>query len=229
MAKNKNQDLIGPDEVKEIQKEYMAVIETDPKYSLEVDPENKYQMTEAQKEFIKYYVQFKNVPVACKLAGITEAEGKAYFVSFTSQQEIRRINLAMYHHQFSARLLSIDEIGGYLTSLLMDNVPVADQIGMKEKLQVAKMIIDLNTLKQKSFNDPKTIEAIDLTNQIKDLSVKSIKQLLDNSKNTNEKMDEKDEVIYALKEENQLSPEEVTYLKTLPLQELLELLERGNS
>ena len=211
----------------ELQEQYISKLETDPEYSLDVDPTNKYGMEENQKEFIKQYVQFKNIPLACQLANITEKEGRAYYLAFSSQQEIRRINLAMYHRQFSTKLLNIDQIGGYLTSLLTDeNVPVSDRLTTKDKLKVAQMIIDLNELKRTAFSDPTVIDTIEVTEQIKDLSVNSIKQLISASHNS-KSGNSKDEIIEQLNEENNLSGEEIAYLKTLPLDQLLGLLEKG--
>lgn len=230
MAKKKEpaQMYVATNDLTTLQTQYIDKINTDPEFSLEVDPENKYKMTKNQKEFIKQYVQFKNIPLACQLAGIDEKEGKAYYLAYSSQQEIRRINLAMYHRQFSTKLLDLDQIGGYLTSLLVDeNVAVADRLNTKDKLKVAQMIIDLNELKRTAFSDPGVIDAVVVTEQIKDLSVKSIKQLISASHST-EANKSKDEIIEQLDEENNLSGEEVAYLKTLPVEQLLDLLEKGN-
>lgn len=214
-------------EVAELQNQYINKIETDPEYSLEVDPTDKYSMTKDQKEFIRQYVQFKNIPLACQLAGIDEKEGRSYYLAYSSQQEIRRINLAMYHRQFSTKLLNLDEIGGYLTSLLIDeNVPVTDRLETKDKLKVAQMIIDLNELKRTAFSDPEVIDAVEVSEQIKDLSVKSIKQLISASHNDGPDKS-KDEIIERLDDENNLSGEEIAYLKTLPVDQLLQLLENS--
>ena len=221
--------LISGQELQKIEDDYAIELETNPKFSLEVDPTDIYHMPEKQKEFIKWYVQFKNVPLACQLCEIDEREGKSYFMAFSSQQEIRRINMAMYHRQFASKLLSIDEVGGYLSSLLVDaNVPISERLPSKDKLKVAQMIIDLNMLKQKAINEPQEVDAIDITEQIKDLSVKSIKQLIDNSKSPKTAM-EKEDIIDAINSDNRLTIEEVAYLRTLPLGELLDLLEKGNS
>ena len=228
MKKDKNPD-ISPSEITDLQVQYTTELETNPQYSLEVDPENKYNMPEKQKAFIKYYVQFKNIPLVCNLCGIDEKEGKSYYLAYSTQQEIRRINLAMYHRQFSMKLLSIDEIGGYLTSMLIDeNVPMSDRLDSKDKLKVAQMIIEINKLKSESVADPDVIEAIDITDQIKDLSVKTIKKMITESKeNAKSSSSEKEEVIEKLKDENDLTPEEIAYLKTLPLDQIIDLLEKG--
>lgn len=217
------------EELSDLEKGYLTQLESDPQYSLEVDPTNKYNMSEKQKDFIKYYVQFKNVPLASQLCDITEKEGKQYYLSFTGQQEIRRINLAMYHRQFSARLLDINEIGGYLSSILMDtNVAIADRLSPKDKLEVAKMIINLNEMKRKTMSNPLEAEYTDLGAQMKNLSVKSIKQLLDTANNPDPTHDDKTGAIEKLNADGHLSPEELAYLNTLSLDQLLDLIEKGN-
>lgn len=213
-------DLIKT-ETRDLEEKYSQELETNPKYSLEVDPENKYGMTSQQKEFIKQYVEFRNLFTAATLAEIDEETARSYFVSYASQQEIRRINRALYHRQFRNQLLSLDEIGGYLTSLLTDDfVTSSNQLKPSEKLKVAQMLIDLNQLKMNSLQNPSLIMGKDLDIQIKDLSIKTISQLISQE-------EKKKDPIEASFEET-LTPEESAYLKTLPTEELLELLEKTN-
>lgn len=204
-----------------LQKEYISDLDTNPKYSLEVDPENKYHMSEQQKEFIKHYVNFKSVATAAEICGIDMDIAKAYFVSFQSQAEIRRINLALYQRQFANKLLTLDEIGGYLTSLITDeNVPLADQLKTIDKLKVISMLIDLNKTKIESLNNPTTIMAQDLDIEIKNLSIQTIQQLL--------KAEKKAKVIETGEFAEVLSPEENAYLSTLSTKELLNLIDETN-
>ena len=197
------------------------------KFSLEVDPENKYHMLEDQKKFIKNYVQFKNIPLASELSGIDKETGTAYFMAYSTQQEIRRINLAMYHRQFNNKLMTIDEVGGWLTSVMVDeNVPIVERLKTKDKLEVAKMIIDLNKLKANALEKPQILDAVVIEDQLKDLSVESIQNLINVSANSEKVEKERQEVINEIQAENdRLTPEELAYMKTLPLDALLEMLE----
>lgn len=206
---------------------YRNNLKTDIRFSLEVDPENKYHMLDDQKRFIKNYVQFKNIPLAAKLTEIDEVTATSYFMAYSSQQEIRRINLAMYHRQFDTKMVTIDEIGGYLTSLLTDeNVPIADRLKTKDKLEVAKMIIDLNKLKANALEQPQILDAVVIEDQLKDLSVESIQHLINVSANSEKVENDREEVIEQIRQNNeQLTPEELAYMKTLPLDSLLEMLE----
>ena len=227
MQKRKNKDksslILSEKEMNQLQQDYIKEVENNLEYSLSVDPENKYNMCEGQKKFIEYYIQFKNVETAAELTGIDMDMAKQYFVSWNTQQEIRRINRALYHRQFNSKLLSLDEIGGYLTSLLTDeNVPIGDQLKSRDKLAVAKMIIDLIELKKESFENPNVIMNKNLDIQIKNLSINTIQSLL----NQNEK--DKIELKNKLYENEDLSIEEKSYLETLPTETLLQLIEDSN-
>lgn len=210
----------------EFEKDYLKELDDNKEYSLEVDPLNKYNMGDTQKSFIKYYVEFKNVPLASKMAGIEQEVGEAYFISYSSQNEIRRINKALIQRQFLAKMMSLDEIGGYLTSLITeDNVPLADRLKTREKLDVIKMLMDLNVMKSKCIENPSTLNNSDLDREIKELSVDTIKQLL----NTSGVKEKKKEAINEIKKNNSsLTPEELSYLESLPTTTLLNLLDENN-
>lgn len=200
------------DKLKENQEEYIDKVYTDTKYSLEIDPENKYNLTEEKKNFIKNYINFK-----C----INSDKEHDFYEEYAVQQEIRRLNLAMYHRQFATKILTVDQIGGYLTSILMDeNIAMIDRLETKDKLKVAQMIIDLNKLKQESFSDPNIIDMQEIKEKIETLSVDDIKQMIEQP--TNEKTERKKEKLIANLSDN-LSLEEIAYLSTLSVDELIEL------
>lgn len=204
-----------------LQKEYIEDLEKNPKYSLEVDPENKYGMSDEQKEFIKQYVQFKDINIVADLIQIDVDTAKQYFIAFSSQQEIRRINLAMYHRQFAVRLLSLDEIGGYLTSLLTGlNLPISEQLKTSEKLKVVDQLIKLNELKQNAMLDPNVLMTQDISTQIKKLSIATISKLIKQSN-----LSEKQDIIREYDKDEKLSPEEEAYLSTLSTSDLLQLID----
>lgn len=217
--KDTDQLPMSVEEANKLEQEYEHELETNPKYSLEVDPEKKYNLSIDQRNFIQYYVEFKNINIAAELSGIDMDTAKAYFVSYSSQMEIRRINMALYQRQFHSKLLDINQIGGYLSSLLTDtNVPIADRLKSSEKLKVAQMIIDLNMLKINSMQNPSIIMNNDINLQLKDLSVDAIRELLKQS----EKRKEPNTYSTVCEE---LTPEEEAYLSTLPTEDLLQILD----
>lgn len=206
-----------------ITKDYLIDLENNPKYSLDVDPENKYDMSNQQKEFIKYYCEFKNLPAAASLANIDVDTARNYFTSYSTQQEIRRINKSLYHRQFSKKLLTVDEIGGYLSSLITDeNIPISDRLKPIEKIQVAKILLDLNEMKNKAIDNPNIIINNNIENELKDLSVSTIKQLLSNS--NKDELKAKDELIDKINIDDTLNIEEINMLRSLSTNELLTLI-----
>lgn len=208
-------------ELQTMQENYVMEVETNPEFSLDVDPLGKYNLSQVQKDFIKYYIQFKSVATAAELCGIDIDTAKTYFLNYITQQEIRRINRALYHRQFEHKMLDLDDIGGYLSSLITDeNVPIGDQLKTKDKLQVANMLIDLIKLKKESFEDPAKLKNIDVASQLKNLSLITIQQLLVQSN----KQEKKEPIIL----DNNLSAEEKEYLNSLPTESLLELLNDEN-
>lgn len=213
--------MVVEEKAQKLQQDYFDELENNPKYSLEVDPENKYDMSETQKMFIKQYVDTKNISTAAYFAGIDNEVAKAYYLAYNSQLEIRRINMAMYQRQFKTKLLSLDEIGGYLSSLLTDsNVAEADRLKTTDKLRVAQMLIDLNVTKINALQNPELIIHKDIDNQLKNLSLSTIKDLLNH---TDKPVD--NDIIYEVTNNDNLTPEESAYLSTLSTNELLNIIE----
>lgn len=229
MAKKKKKQPVLPPMNKEqqeaqneLQAAYMSELELNPKYSLDVDPEDKYNLTQLQKDFIKYYIDFRNVNTAADLCGIDMDTAKEYFKSFAAQNEIRRINLALYQRQFASKLLDVDQLGGYLSSLLVDAyTPIADRLSTNEKLRVVDMLLKLNEMKKEGLQNPTIIIEKDINEQLKDLSVDALKALISNTSNN---IDKKVELIDKLDKDNTLTMEDKAYLETLSTTELLQLI-----
>lgn len=237
MKQNDSSSSIVPiDFVNEAQEQLIESLRTDPKYIAKADPTGQLNLSEEQKKFIDAYVQFRNVPLASQLSGIDESQGTKYFMDEKCRGEIRRINLALYAKQFSRRLLTIDEIGGYLTSVLMNqDVVERDVLTAKDKLNVAKMIIDLNVLKMQSFDNPSKLDIIGVESDVKDLSAEQIKKLIaqtmaptkEDVKAKKEVYDEKSFLISKLNEGGWFDPAEIAYLQSCSVEQLRELLEKG--
>lgn len=228
MAKKKKENLydnLMTEEFKQKQIEYLDTIKNNPQYSLIVDPENKYNLTLQQKEFIGLYCEFKNIQLAAMMSNLELEEAMTLYSSYPCQQEIRRINLAMYQTQFANKLISLNELGGYLTSLLCDVVPSGDKLSPSDKLKVAQLILDLNKTLKETPNEVKDIIDIPIDTQIKDLSIKSIKALLEANKNKEKIKEEKEKIIESFENFDNFSQEEISFLNTLSTKELLDLLD----
>lgn len=227
MAKKKKENLydnLMTEEFKQKQIEYLDTIKNNPQYSLIVDPENKYNLTLQQKEFIGLYCEFKNIQLAAMMSNLKLEEAMTLYSSYPCQQEIRRINLAMYQTQFANKLISLNELGGYLTSLLCDAVPSGDKLSPSNKLKLAQLILDLYKTLKETPNEVKDIVDIPIDTQIKDLSIKSIKALLEANKNKDKIKEEKEKIIESFENFDNFSQEEISFLNTLSTKELLDLL-----
>lgn len=228
MTKKKKKDsgselIAVQGEANQLQEQYMTELETNPKYSLRVNPEGKYKMSDKQIKFVEIYVQYKDITKTAWDMDIDMEEARAYYYSYDSQQEIRRINMAMYQRQFANKLLSLDQIGGYLSSLITDdNVAIGDRLKTREKLQVVNMLIELNKMKVMAFSNPEVVMSKDITADLKNLSVTSIVQLIQQNNNIRDKTKAIED------SDTGLSFEEQAYLKTLPANELFTILNKTN-
>lgn len=211
-------------EMQRLQTEYQSELASNPEFSLDPDPTGELGLSITEKCFVQHYVNFKSIATAAELAGIEPDVAQEYFVSYKIQQEIRRINRALYHRQFMCKLLTLDDLGGYLSSLLMDeNVPIADKLKTGEKLRVVELIMRLNEMKSAAMQNPAEFAARDIETQLKDLSVATIQNMLA----TNSSIKEKTEIVNRM-DDGTLTPEEKAFLTTLPVQELLKMCEDLN-
>lgn len=235
MSKKKKQEIVNvrqPD----IGMNYLKSLEDDPKYQIEVDPDGFYEMSPEHKTFVKLFVQYRNLAVVAELMNIDPALAKDYFTRYSTQQEIRRINTAIYHRQVATNIIAFEDIGSYLSSWLIGaDIPEADRLTKSEKLQVVRLLMDWHKSMREIIQKPEIITVETIEDEIKELSVANIKQLLATksilNKNKEKKqskplpnIDDKDELIAQLNEDNMLSKEELEYLETLSAKDLLRLL-----
>lgn len=213
-----------------IEAEYKEMLDTDPQYSLVVDPLNKYKLDVTTKEFVRHYIEHRNILTAAMFCHIENDRALELFTSYPVQQEVRRISRALYHRQFSKKMMNLTEIGGYLTSLIEDSeIPTADRLPIRDKLAVIRMLIELNQLKLASMGDPSVLAMHDVNILIKDLSVGAIKSLLEQNV-TKKTVPPNREIVTefnanrSINQEPILTVEEAAYLESLPADEALALL-----
>lgn len=235
MSKKKKQEIVNvrqPD----IGMNYLKSLEDDPKYRIDVDPDNFYGMSEEHKTFVKLFVQYRNLAIVAELMEIDPVLAKDYFTRYSTQQEIRRINTAIYHRQVATNIIAFEDIGSYLSSWLIGaDIPEADRLTKSEKLQVVRLLMDWHKSMREIIQKPEIITVETIEDEIKELSIANIKQLLATksilNRNKEKKQskplpntDDKDELIAQLNEDNMLSKEELEYLETLSAKDLLRLL-----
>ena len=221
--RNIEDELFG-EKFQKAKKLYLEELKNNPTYSLVVDVENKYNFTDNQKEFIGLYCEFKNLAIAALLSNLGFENAMVFYKTYECQQEIRRMNVAAIHEQFKTKMLSIEQIGSYLSSLIVDNVPAGDRISSEEKVKVAEKLVYIHELLNKGYQNPKEILETDVDEELKNLSLDALKRLLESNKNK-DSLDEKDKIIEEIKSYNLLSDEEIVFLSSLNIQELNNLID----
>lgn len=193
----------------------------------EIDKSNKYELNDIQKEFIKYYIEFKNIPLVAQFIGIDEALAVDIFKGYGVQEEIKRINTELYRKRFNSKMISLSELGSYVSSLITgEDVPLSEQLNKKEKLDAAKILINIYELKNKAIDNPADLNVYDYTteDEIKKLSLSSIKALL----NEKGKEDKKNELIRSIDRSGLLTIEDKALMQSLSIDELVTLLNEVN-
>lgn len=207
---------ITDEELHEIVSSYNQLTTTDAEYSLEIDPLKKYNFTDEQIDFIRYYSEFKNFVLVADMMGCGTDEVVKLYNSPHVIQELFRLNRARYHNMFATKMLDVEQLGGYLTALLTDQVPIADRINSSEKLRVVNSLLQIQQLRREALDDPSLMTSGDISTQIKDLSVEAIKNLL--------AVAEKDKAIDVEVVQDTLSEEDKTRIENMSTDEILKEL-----
>lgn len=215
---------IAYEDVDRLEEGFRETLKTDPKYSLDIDPEGKYHFSKAETDFIKHMVQYKNVQfVTTVLMNIPLQDGVDIYKRYDVQSEIKRINLAMYARRFATKMADLDALGGYLTSgLIDDNVPVADRWSPKDKLTATKLLMTINSMKRKGLESPMVIDGVEIQKDLAQLSPNELKQLIEINE---EGAEDKERLINLINEDGLLSMEELKNLRMMSLEELQNLAE----
>lgn len=204
-------------------KSYLTRLDEKNRLALKIDPEDLYNLNDVEKLFIYNYIQHRNIPLASKLTGINENQGIELYKKHAIREEIDRITMALYIKNFTQKMLTIEEIGSYLTAIITDQVPEADKLSTKDKIPVMKLLIDINQLKKDGLNNPQIIDAVEFETEVKNMSVKGIKALIEASQTT-DISDEKAEIVNQINKDKMMSPEEIQFLNSLSKQQLFDIL-----
>lgn len=117
-----------------------------------IDAQNEYFMTDIQKEFVFLYTQYHDPFVVGEMLHLTLEETFEVWSNYYVKRALEQLGKIMFYKQLAVKLDSIDELGGYLTSLLTDqNIPECDKLSPKEKLSICDLIIKLNEYKATLF------------------------------------------------------------------------------
>ena len=203
--------------------EYEDNINSYDQYSLEVDPSNLYNFSELEKNFIELYVEYKNLAVVAKLLNLDEHTTLSTFNKYAVKEEIRRLNRAHYQKIFSQKMLKIDEIGAWLTSIINEDW-VDKNVAIKDKLKASELLINICKFKEESIIDPSSLMKTDidiLEKEIKSLSVKDLKKLIEKTDDN----ESKKELINKIPSSSLLTEEDKKILMSLSIDELKKMIE----
>lgn len=222
----KNPVNMSVTEMRQLEQDFSKELDTNPQFSLEVDPERIYDLDAIDVEFIQHMVQYKNIRFVGKvLMHLEDDDALQIYKKYAVQQEIKRINLAMYARRFCSKMADLDALGGYLTTALTDeNVPIADRLTGKDKLTAVRLLMELNALKMEAWEHPETVDVNVIEAEVKKLKVKDIEKLIENDGEDDKLLQKKNDLINKIDKDNLLSPEEITYLRTQSVDELKQLL-----
>lgn len=209
-------------------KEMIENIDNDINCSLEIDPEHKYNFTEQEEKALKVYIDTKSILATSTLCNMPTVELLKLIQSYKGQQEIRRINKSLYQRRFAHKILSIDEVAAWLSSGITDEgLTSSERFDTAQKLRAAQMLIDLQTLKSAVLENPDSILYKDIEQDVKKMSLSSIKKMIHNQ-SVNDQLSEKEEIIDKINVDKLFTQEEITYMKTLSLDELNDILNTIN-
>lgn len=152
-------------------------------YSIPVDPDGVYGFTEAQRKFILAYVETHSVKKAASSAGMTPAAAKDFFQTLDCKAEVRRVEAAERERELKGGMMTLDEIGAWLSALIRNDVPDDELIDIDEKFQAAKLIINIHGQKQKMAEQGQGYglgsgDVIEIKEEINSLTPKQIKNLI---------------------------------------------------
>lgn len=227
--KNENEkNLIPISMVRDAQDELAVALEKDPKYSLDVDPDGKLGLSETQKRFIECYIESRSLPYAAQLAGITEEEAREIYFDPVCKSERTRINRVLNYRRFTRRLLTVDEVGGYLTSMLMDEeVGMGERLTPSDKLKVTRQIVDINRLKLEAYNNPRIFDNVEFVEaDTKDMSPEDLKKLIEQTKqNSANTQEEKTELINKINKNREFDSDDLAHFWECSVADLKQILE----
>jgi len=229
MARKKKEDkpAINAFDSKEVDlviEHHSENLDNNPQFSLDVDPLGQYHMTDEHKQIIRMYCDTMNPLLVQTVLGISTEDYNAVMSMYSSQEEIRRIMKAKYQRRFATKMLDLNAIGGYLTTMITDEyVPTNERLNSKDKLSAVSMLIELNKLKAEALINPQVVNYGEVEDAAKKMTTTAIKNLLASTKKPNNEKNDLVSVINS-KSNNTLLPEEIDYLKSLSTVELMKLL-----
>lgn len=162
---------------------YLEELSKDKRYSLEVDSAGHYNLDEQHKLFIYLYSHYENLKKVCELMEIEEHLGRDYLLRYATQQELRRLNLARYHRRIATNMISYQDLGSYMSSLLISDVNTeGDKLSQSNKLQLIRLMMDWHKGMLEFTQHPEELIHQSVEEELEELKASDIKELLQKKK-----------------------------------------------
>lgn len=182
--------------------------------------------TEEEKDFIGDWIEFRNIAVVSAVSGIPQRTCTEYLGKEYIREETDRICRVRSEIRFSGKILTLDECEKYLTSCITDEgVPIADQLDKKDKLTAMKLLLQVKEMKGEAVADPKTLDSVQIEDQLKELSIDTIKALISSRAGKTEREEEKSLRQQASAQIPSVTAGEVQDMQNMSPKELLRLLD----
>lgn len=177
---NKNEEKTTADFMS-LQKEYDKELSTNVVYSLEIDPEDTYKFSDIEKGFIRYMVETNDIHKVSKILKITDLQAQNIYFKYGIKDEITRIKSAIRHKQTSRKMLTLSELGGYSSSLIMDECPEYERIDQKEKTKLMNILLKIHEMQSKIIDNPDVVDVVpeSTVTDVKNCSAEELRAMLD--------------------------------------------------
>ena len=139
-------------------------------------------LTDLQRDFITIYYKTNSFHQTKSLLNLSNEDAVFMMKDPLIQEYIYKLKIERQRQLFKGKMLSLEELGIYLSSRLIDvNLPLNDKFNNNEKLQASKLLIDIyKTLNNYTENPNLLMSQTNIKNELKieKLEVKELKDLL---------------------------------------------------
>lgn len=182
--------------------------------------------TNDERNFILLWLEYKNIVVVASMMGIDNEAAQNMLANYNIRQEINRLTKIQTQKRFATKMISVDQIESYLSSMITDeNVSFVDRLSSKEKLDAIKLLMSVKEFKSNMVANPSEVIDVSLDDTIKNMSINSIKSLLNSKKDNNNRKALVDN-LSAL--ESDLNADDVADLQNMSTEELLKIVDKLN-
>lgn len=192
MARKSKQDL----------QVYQGKVVVQENNAFKIDPENIYDFKEDEKEYIRLMLIYNDLYIIAKvmlsknyitlpddvndLSMIDPFSLLAPYMSNDNiKQEISRLELERFKAQKNAKIMSYEEIGSYISSLISGELlSYKNKLSPQDKIKALKLLLEWYENRENviSNNSDETFD-YSLDEQLHELSIDTIKNMISNIKN----------------------------------------------